>query len=151
AWTVGGARIVDGIGLTVRPGEFVALIGPNGAGKTSLFNLLSGTVRPTGGRIRFAGHDITAEPPHRPARRGIARTFQSSSVFPTMTVAEHIELALRVGRDRAARRAAAEPAAVAGLLRRVRLDHRAGLLAGELSHGDRRKLEIGLALAGQAG
>jgi branched-chain amino acid transport system ATP-binding protein len=151
SWTVGGSRILDGVGFTVRPGEFVAVIGPNGAGKTSLFNLLSGVVRPTRGRIVFAGADITAEPPHRRARRGIGRTFQSSSVFPTMTVAEHIRLALRVGRDRAGRRAAADPANTAAVLGQVRLDHRARALAGQLSHGDRRKLEIALVLAGAAG
>src|SRR5512139_1968097 len=99
-WAVGGSTIVAGVDLTVGEGEFVAVIGPNGAGKTSLFNLVSGLTRPTAGRILLDGHDITAEPAHRRARRGIGRTFQSSSVFPTMTVAEHVALAARVGRTR---------------------------------------------------
>ncbi|MGH3628576.1 MAG: ABC transporter ATP-binding protein, partial [Sciscionella sp.] len=117
---------------------------PNGAGKTSLFNLLSGTTRPSGGRITFAGSDITSEPPHRRARRGIGRTFQSSNVFTTMTVVEHIDLAARIGRPRAARRS---PDIAAEVLHRVRLAHRASTVAGLLSHGDKRKLEIALLLA----
>lgn len=138
-WSVGGTRILDGVGFTVEAGEFVAVIGPNGAGKTSLFNALSGLVRPVEGRILLRGRDVTREPPHRRARRGLARTFQSSSVFPTMTVAEHVELARRVG---------GSGGSEADVLARVRLDHRAGMLAGELSHGDRRKLELALVLAG---
>ncbi|HEX5119437.1 MAG TPA: ABC transporter ATP-binding protein [Pseudonocardiaceae bacterium] len=141
SWTVGGTHILDDIGFAVRAGEFVAVIGPNGAGKTSLLNVLSGLVRPTSGRITLSGEDITAEPPHRRARRGVARTFQSSSVFPTMTVGQHVRLARRVGRT------GAEPAEV---LHRVGLDHLAGAVAGRLSHGDRRKLEIALVLAGAA-
>lgn len=150
-WDVGGARIIDHVDLTVAPNEFVALIGPNGAGKTSLLNLLTGVTRPGLGRIRFAGVDITGEPPHRRARRGIARTFQSSTLFPTMTVTEHVELAARIGRGRARRRAAALRSTVSRVLDQVRLGHRAAATAGELSHGDKRKLEIALLLAGPRG
>jgi branched-chain amino acid transport system ATP-binding protein len=85
--------------------------------------------------------DITGEPPHRRARRGIARSFQSATLFPTMTVAEHVELAARVGRH----------ANVTDVLDRVRLGHRATALAGALSHGDKRKLEIALLLAAPRG
>ncbi len=81
--------------LAVREGELLAVIGPNGAGKTSLFNLITGLTRPTGGAVLLDGHDITALPPHRRVRRGVGRTFQSSSVFATMTVAEHVDLAAR--------------------------------------------------------
>ncbi|MGH3436003.1 MAG: ABC transporter ATP-binding protein [Sciscionella sp.] len=143
-WTIGGSTILDGIDLTVATGEFVAVIGPNGAGKTSLFNLVSGTVRPSSGRITFAGHDITFEPPHRRARRGIGRTFQSSTVFPTMTVSEHIDMAVRIGRERRTRRNAVIGAEV---LERTGLAHRPSTMAGQLSHGDKRKLEIALLLA----
>jgi branched-chain amino acid transport system ATP-binding protein len=139
-WDVGGARIIDAVDLAVAPGEFVALVGPNGAGKTSLLNLISGLTRPALGHIRLAGVDITGEAPHRRARRGIARTFQSATLFPTMTVAEHVELAARVGRTRST-----------DVLDRVRLGHRASDLAGALSHGDKRKLEIALLLAGPRG
>ncbi|HJP80658.1 MAG TPA: ABC transporter ATP-binding protein [Pseudonocardiaceae bacterium] len=141
-WDVGGARIIDAVDLTVAPGEFVALVGPNGAGKTSLLNLITGLVRPARGQIRLNGVDITGEPPHRRARRGIARTFQSATLFPTMTVAEHVELAARVGRTRAT---------VTEVLDQVRLGQRASAPAGALSHGDKRKLEIALLLAGPRG
>ena len=144
-WAVGGSTIVSGVDLSVSEGEFVAVIGPNGAGKTSLFNLVSGLTRATAGRIRLDGADVTAEPPYRRARRGIGRTFQSSSVFPTMTVAEHVALAGRVG---GGRRAASS--SNSDTLDRVRLTHRADRLAGALSHGDKRKLELAMLLASGA-
>lgn len=138
-WTVGGSTIVSGVDLAVGEGEFVAVIGPNGAGKTSLFNLVSGLIRPTSGRIELDGRDLTAAAPFRRARRGIGRTFQSSSVFPTMTVAEHVALASHIGKTRSA-----------DVLERVRLTHKATFLASNLSHGDKRKLELALLLAGGA-
>ncbi|MFE1842139.1 ATP-binding cassette domain-containing protein, partial [Streptomyces sp. NPDC059515] len=95
SWSVGGADIIREVSLAVEEGELLAVIGPNGAGKTSLFNLVSGLTRPTAGRIRLDGRDISSLAPHRRAGRGIGRTFQSSSVFATMTVAEHVELAAR--------------------------------------------------------
>ena len=138
-WTVGGSTIVSAVDLAVGEGEFVAVIGPNGAGKTSLFNLVSGLTRPTAGRIGLDGRDLTAAAPFRRARAGIGRTFQSSSVFPTMTVAEHVALASHVGKTRSA-----------DVLERVRLAHKASFLASNLSHGDKRKLELALLLAGGA-
>ena len=140
SWSVGGSAILSGVDLTVREGEFVAVIGPNGAGKTSLFNLISGLTRATAGRIAVDGVDITGEPPHRRARRGIGRTFQSSSVFPTMTVAEHVALAARFGLVN-----------TTDALERVRLTEQAGALAADLSHGDKRKLELAMLLASGAG
>ncbi|RKN06316.1 ABC transporter ATP-binding protein [Streptomyces radicis] len=142
AWSIGGATIVGGVDLTVAEGELLALIGPNGAGKTSLFNLVSGVTRPTGGTITLAGVYVHRLPPHRRARLGLGRTFQSSSVFPTMTVAEHVELAARAA---GARRVTGTD--TAGVLERVRLSHRAAELAGGLSHGDKRKLELAMLLA----
>jgi branched-chain amino acid transport system ATP-binding protein len=139
SWSVGGSAILSGVDLTVGEGEFVAVIGPNGAGKTSLFNLISGLARATAGRIALDGADITVEAPHKRAQRGIGRTFQSSSVFPTMTVAEHVALAARVGRVRQS-----------DALCRVRLTERAGALAADLSHGDKRKLELAMLLASGA-
>ncbi|WP_103502471.1 ABC transporter ATP-binding protein [Streptomyces sp. SM14] len=142
SWAVGPVTIVDSIDLAVREGEFLALIGPNGAGKTSLFNLVSGVTRPTGGTLALDGRAVDRLPPHRRARLGIGRTFQSSSVFPTMTVAEHVELAARaVGARRVT------DADRAGVLERVRLGHRADQQAGGLSHGDKRKLELAMLLA----
>ncbi|MEU8620462.1 ABC transporter ATP-binding protein [Streptomyces sp. NPDC048623] len=142
SWAVGGARILSEVSLTVAEGEFLAVIGPNGAGKTSLFNLVSGLTRPTGGTIRLDGADITALPPHRRARRGLGRTFQTSSVFATMSVAEHVEFAAR---SAGVRRVC--PADVRAVLTRVWLAERAPMLAADLSHGDRRKLELAMLLA----
>ncbi|MDG9703008.1 ABC transporter ATP-binding protein [Streptomyces sp. DH37] len=144
SWSVGAVTIVDGIDLAVGEGEFVAVIGPNGAGKTSLFNLVSGVTRPTGGGIRLDGADIGSLPPHRRARRGVGRTFQSSSVFPTMTVAGHVALAAHAA---GAKRVAEDGEGVRAVLERVRLGHRAGDLAAGLSHGDKRKLELAMLLA----
>ena len=89
----GGVSAVNGVSLSVAAGERRALIGPNGAGKTTFFNLLSGEVAPSGGRIVFDGVDITALPPHRRANLGIARTFQSNNLFLGLTVWENVRLA----------------------------------------------------------
>ncbi|GAA5191336.1 ABC transporter ATP-binding protein [Rugosimonospora acidiphila] len=154
SWRVGGVSIVDGVNLALASGEFVAVIGPNGAGKTSLFNLVSGLRRPTAGRVRLAGADITGLPVHRRARLGLGRTFQSSSVFGSLRVDENVRLAVqahRGGSMRAWRRPAADRGvAVAAdeILAQVLLEARSRDTAGALSHGDKRKLEIALLLAG---
>ncbi|WP_433349904.1 ABC transporter ATP-binding protein [Microtetraspora malaysiensis] len=153
SWAVGGAHIVSDVGFDVAEGEFVAVIGPNGAGKTSLFNLISGLTRSTGGTIELDGRDITHAPPHRRARQGLGRTFQSSSVFPALTVAENVRLAAAAHRGtclRIWRRAESDRAvwlATGEALERVGLAHRARETAGSLSHGDKRKLEIAILLA----
>ena len=151
SWSVGGAVIVDGITMDVDEGEFVALIGPNGAGKTSLFNLVSGLTRPTGGAVHLAGTDITRYAPHRRARLGMGRTFQTSSVFADLTVGANVGLAVqaRTGESRRFwRRATPDGGAEAtAALELVRLSHRTDVLAGDLSHGDKRKLELALLLA----
>ncbi|GAA2427347.1 ABC transporter ATP-binding protein [Streptomyces macrosporus] len=144
SWSVGAVTIVEKVDLAVDEGEFVAVIGPNGAGKTSLFNLLSGVTRPTGGTIRLDGADITGLPPHRRARRGMGRTFQSSSVFPTMTVSQHVALAARAA---GVKKVADDGEGVRSVLERVRLGHRGDDLAAGLSHGDKRKLELAMLLA----
>jgi len=151
SWSVGGSAILSDVDLTVGEGEFVAVIGPNGAGKTSLFNLISGLNRASSGRIALDGADITVEAPHKRARRGIGRTFQSSSVFPTMTVAEHVALAGQVAAKRRAS-GASEKSAAAGsdVLERVRLTEKSAALAADLSHGDKRKLELAMLLASGA-
>jgi branched-chain amino acid transport system ATP-binding protein len=147
SWSVGGSAILSGVDLAVGEGEFVAVIGPNGAGKTSLFNLISGLNRASAGRILLDGADITTEAPHKRARRGIGRTFQASSVFPTMTVAEHVALA---GQVAAKRHALSRAATGADVLERVRLTEKSGALAADLSHGDKRKLELAMLLASGA-
>jgi branched-chain amino acid transport system ATP-binding protein len=86
----GGLAALDGVRLSVGPGEVRGLIGPNGAGKTTLVNVLSGVLRPTAGSIRFAGREIAGRPAHRIARLGIRRTFQTLRLFPEMSVLENV-------------------------------------------------------------
>ena len=152
---IGGATIVADVSLEVREGELLGIIGPNGAGKTSLFNLLSGLYRPTSGRVELDGQDVTGRPPHRRAHDGLGRTFQISSVFPRLSVLENVRLAAEArlgGTMRVWRRAAGVREAVDGAraaLARVGLETRAPAPAGALSHGDKRKLELAMLLAGE--
>ncbi|WP_431972911.1 ABC transporter ATP-binding protein [Micromonospora haikouensis] len=154
-WRIGEVAIVDGVHLDLAPGEFLGVIGPNGAGKTSLFNLITGLRPPTAGQVLLDGEDVTGLPPHRRARRGLGRTFQSSSVFGSLTVRENVRLAVqahRGGSMKLWRRAAADrgvAAAADAALDRVGLHHRGTALAGTLAHGEKRKLEIALLLAGE--
>ncbi|MEV0157605.1 ABC transporter ATP-binding protein [Micromonospora sp. NPDC050686] len=154
-WRIGEVAIVDSVHLDLAPGEFLGVIGPNGAGKTSLFNLISGLRPPTEGRILLDGEDITALPPYRRARLGLGRTFQASSVFGSLSVRENVRLAVqahRGGSMKLWRRAAADrevAAAADAALDRVGLAHRGTALAGTLAHGEKRKLEIALLLAGE--
>jgi branched-chain amino acid transport system ATP-binding protein len=153
-WRIGAVPIVDDVTLHLEPGEFMALIGPNGAGKTSLFNLISGLRRPSSGRILLDGADVTGLAPHRRARLGLGRTFQTSAVFGSLTVAENVALAVQVrrgGATRAWRHRRDRDIAVRAseILADVRLNERAGSLAGSLAHGEKRKLEIALLLAGE--
>jgi len=153
---IGGARIVADVSLEVREGELVGIIGPNGAGKTTLFNLLSGVMQPTTGRIEFDGRDVTGQPPFARARAGLGRTFQVSSVFPLLSARENARLAaeaalggtLRLWRRAARFRPALERADWA--LERVGLADRAFWPAGALAHGDKRKLELAMVLAGNS-
>ncbi len=96
----GGLTAVDGVSLTIDSGEMVAIVGPNGAGKTTLFNTLSGVHLPDGGRIRFDGHDITRQPPHRRAGLGLGRTFQIPRPFGAASVRENIALGAMFGTKR---------------------------------------------------
>jgi len=151
---IGGARIVADVSLEVRAGELVGIIGPNGAGKTTLFNLLSGTIRPTTGSVELDGKDVTRDPPHRRTQAGLGRSFQVSSVFPLLSVGENVRLAaeaklggtLNVVRRAARYRPALERAGDA--LGKVGLASRTAWPAGMLSHGDKRKLELAMLLAG---
>jgi len=153
---IGGATIVAGVGLEVREGELLGVIGPNGAGKTTLFNLVSGLLRPTSGSVELDGADITAEPPARRARAGIGRTFQVSNVFPLLSVHENVRLAAEAALGgtmrlwRLADRVEEARARAGSALERVGLASRSPLPAGLLSHGDKRKLEVAMVLAGNA-
>jgi branched-chain amino acid transport system ATP-binding protein len=151
-WSVGGATIVDDVSFDVREGEFLAFIGPNGAGKTSLFNLISGLVPAGRGSIGLDGADITAESVPARARRGLGRTFQTSSLWPAMTVAEQVRLAAQAadgGSYRIWRRAGSYADRVGRVLERTGLAHRAEQTAGGLSHGEKRKLELAVLLVGE--
>ncbi|MEW2381092.1 ABC transporter ATP-binding protein [Micromonospora sp. NPDC047707] len=154
-WRIGEVAIVDGVYLDLAPGEFLGVIGPNGAGKTSLFNLITGLRRATEGRVTLDGQDISTLPPYKRARLGLGRTFQASSVFGSLSVRENVRLAVqayRGGSMKLWRRAAADrevAAAADAALDRVGLAHRGTALAGTLAHGEKRKLEIALLLAGE--
>jgi branched-chain amino acid transport system ATP-binding protein len=132
----------------------LAVIGPNGAGKTTLFNLISGLLHPTSGRIELDGHDITERAPSLRTRAGLGRTFQVSNVFPLLPALENVRLAAEAalgGTMRIWRRARRVREAVdrAGwALGRVGLAGRDAVPAGMLSHGDKRKLELAMLLAG---
>ena len=153
---IGGATIVADVSLEVSPGEFVGVIGPNGAGKTSLFNLLSGLRRATAGRVELDGRDVTRFAPYRRVRLGLGRTFQVSNVFPLLPVRENVRLAaearlggtMRLWRRALGVREALERADWA--LERVGLAARAGSTAGSLAHGDKRRLELAMVLAGDS-
>ena len=135
----GGLQALEALNLTVRDKELCCIIGPNGAGKSTFLNVLTGTLRPTSGSVRFLGHDIAGLPLHRIARLGIARKFQIPSVFPSLSVEDNLEVA-RWGVPSPVR-------PVGELLELVALTDRAGTLAGELAHGQKQWLEIGMALA----
>ncbi len=138
----GGLVAVDNVDLAVEPGEILAIIGPNGAGKTTVFNLVSGFLRPDGGRVAFDGHDITGLPPHRIAARGLVRSFQIVDIFAAMTVLEAVTAAalLRLPLRRAVARAHE-------LLERVGLGASADALPGKLSLQDKKLLELAKCLA----
>jgi branched-chain amino acid transport system ATP-binding protein len=145
-----GFRAVDGVDLDVADGSVHALVGPNGAGKTTLFHLLTGFLAPTAGRVLLGGEDVTGLPPERIARRGVARSFQISSLFPGLTAVEHVELALQ--RDgwrfwRSDRLLRKHTARAMELLDGVGLADHASTMAGSLAYGRKRALELALALA----
>jgi branched-chain amino acid transport system ATP-binding protein len=150
----GGLRAVDGVNLAVEPGERRALIGPNGAGKTTLFNLIAGTFPVTHGTIRLFGEDVTRMAAHRRAWAGLSRTFQISSLFPTLTVLENCLLAVqaltpaRLAMHRPLRGYTELHDRARATLAAVGLSDRADTAVRHLSHGEQRQLEIGLALAG---
>ena len=153
-WQVGGARILEDISISVGAGELLGIIGPNGAGKSSLVNILSGVRRPTRGRVVLDGRDVSRLGATARARRGLARSFQTSALFDGLSAGENVRLAIQASRPgglslvRPAARAAA-PGQVEALLERVRMPERAAVPAGGLSHGDRRKLELAMALASE--
>lgn len=146
----GDFRAVSNANLSVKKGELVAVIGPNGAGKTTLFNLISGQLRPDGGRILFNGENINRLPPYQICRRGIARSFQIANIYPRLTVFRNVQVSVfsqqKISEKLfypAARLAVQETTTI---LEQVGLLDKAQEIAGSLSHGDKRVLEIAIAL-----
>ena len=151
----GAVAALSRIDLDIASGERRAVIGPNGAGKTTLFNAIAGELRPAEGSISLDGHDVTRLPAWLRARRGLARTFQRSALFPSLSVAENLALAVRA-RTRTQWRF--WPASERGLraeveerLQLASLTAVSGRPAGAISHGEQRSLEIEIALAATGG
>lgn len=147
---------LGGVDLRVRRNTVHSVIGPNGAGKTTLFHMLTGTLGVTGGSISFDGQDITREPGYVRVRKGMARSFQVTSLFPTLTVRENLRLAAQgVNAKRAfnlwrlpqGRWSCAE--LVDRVIERLGLQNQERSVTGSLSHGQQRRLEVGMALAAQ--
>ena len=147
----GGVQAVSGVDFEVREGELACIIGPNGAGKTTLFNLITGYYRPDRGRVAFDGRDITGVPPHRTARLGLVRSFQKTHVFSEMTVRENVQTMVQFRKHRSlnflAKAAGLERQETGEVLEMVGLGPSASAVAGTLSAGDRKRLELGIALA----
>ncbi len=153
---IGGATILKDVELDVAAGSLVGVIGPNGAGKTTLFNVVSGLMKPTAGRVLMDGVDVTTSSVPARARAGLGRTFQTSSLFPRLSVLENVRLAAQVAlggdyslfhfprRSDAATRVALDGLAAVGL------SHKRDTAAGDISHGDKRKLEIAVLLVTKA-
>ncbi|MCX8116357.1 MAG: ABC transporter ATP-binding protein [Desulfobacterota bacterium] len=143
----------DEVDLTLRKGVLTSIIGPNGAGKTTLINLLTGNILPDSGRVFFNGEEITRLPIHKRVKKGICRSFQIMNIFPKLTVFENLLIPVLSHLNRSMRfytpahRQADANERVEQLLKEIGLSDKKHLLAGTLSHGDQRLLEIGLALA----
>jgi branched-chain amino acid transport system ATP-binding protein len=150
----GALTAVNAVTLEVEEGSLHSVIGPNGAGKTTFFNLLTGQQAPTSGRIIFDGRDIAGTPPHGIAHLGIARSFQRTSIFPTLSILDNVWLATfarqESWRGLAWRRADRYPELTRRALEvlgEVGLGEKARLPAREISHGEQRQLELAIALA----
>ena len=148
----GGLAAVNNVSLSVPRGEIRAIIGPNGAGKSTFFNCLTGVLRPTGGRVLLDGEDVAGLPPNRISRKGIARSYQITNILPGATVLENVRIAAQSRQHGwnllSHHRAFGDLIARAQrVLEAVALREKEGELAANLSHGEQRNLEIGIALA----
>ncbi|MFD0666301.1 ABC transporter ATP-binding protein [Ramlibacter sp. MAHUQ-53] len=153
----GGHVAVNGVTCSFEPGTLTAIVGPNGAGKTTYFNLISGQLAATAGRVTLGGRDLTGLPASQRTRAGLGRAFQLTNLFPRLTVLENVRLAVQAAREGAHRRGlnlwsiwidhAALTARAQEILRAVALEARAGEGVAGLPHGDQRKLEVALLIA----
>jgi branched-chain amino acid transport system ATP-binding protein len=135
----GGLQAVDGVDLRIREGAIHCIIGPNGAGKSTLFNLISGMLAPSEGSVTFRGRDVTGKPPHAICRLGLARSFQTPRVFPSLSTLDHVLLA--------SREAPHDCPTAQDAMWQVGLEERATVPAGDLAHGEKKRLELAMALA----
>jgi branched-chain amino acid transport system ATP-binding protein len=148
-----GFKAVNGANLTVEKGQLVAVIGPNGAGKTTLFNLITGQLQPDDGKIVFNDENINKLPPYEVCRRGIARSFQIANIFPRLSVFRNVQVSVLAQQKlsnklfRPARHIAVEE--TNRILKSVGLIEKNSDIAGSLSHGDKRTLEIAIALGNE--
>ena len=149
----GGHAAVDGVSCTFQPGTLTSIVGPNGAGKTTYFNLISGQLPSTSGKVLLNGQDITRTPaPHR-TRLGLGRAFQLTNLFPNLTALENVRLAVQVKSGKSlhlfsrtsTHRELADRAR--DYLAAVSMSERADTVAATLPHGDQRKLEVAILLA----
>ena len=149
----GALRAVDHVNLRVAKGKIHSIIGPNGAGKTTLFNLLTGFLPVTHGKISFNKSDITNLPSHEISKMGIARSFQITSIFPDLTVHENIRIAIqsrtKFNYDFLThfKNLKGVEERVAGVLKEVGLSQKADTIAKNLSYGERRAVDIGIGIA----
>jgi branched-chain amino acid transport system ATP-binding protein len=149
----GGLIATDQVNLEIAHGEIHALIGPNGAGKTTLISQLSGSLECNAGSIVFEGQDLTRMPIHLRVMRGLARSYQITSLFPKLSVLDHLVLAVQARsgssfsfwRNRSKELDLVDQAHI--LARRVGLQDKTGVPAARLAHGEQRQLEVGLTLA----
>ena len=149
----GDFKAVNGVDLTVEKGQIVAVIGPNGAGKTTLFNLITGQLQPDGGSIVFNDENINKLPPYKICRKGIARSFQIANVFPRLPVFRNVQVSV-LSQQKLSNKLF-HPASQMAVEETSRILESVGLLdkkfdvAGSLSHGDKRTLEIAIALGNE--
>jgi len=146
-----GFLAVAEVNLAVPEGQIAAVIGPNGAGKSTLFNLITGHLRPSAGRVLVDGRDITGLPPHRICSMGMGRSFQRTNIFPKLTVFENVQAALLAHRGHGPNFWSRSEILCRGeseaLLNSIGLTGRAHAVAGTLSYGNQKQLELGIALA----
>jgi len=147
----GGFRAVSDVDLTVAEGEIAAVIGPNGAGKSTLFNLITGHLQPTSGRVVADGRDITGVAPYKICGMGMGRSFQRTNIFPKLTVLENVQAAFLIHRGQGAnfwsRSERLYRDDCETLLASIGLAGQANTTAGTLSYGNQKQLELGIALA----
>ena len=146
----GAIKAVDGVSLSLRPGEIVGVIGPNGSGKTTLFNSILGQIRPTSGTVEFCGEDITGMSPLELSRRGVGRTFQTLQVFGKLSVRDNLIAAAQEFKGSMLGRLFAAPDAGVGhhadeMIELFRLKRVAKLPAGSLSYGQQKLIDIAMA------